>query len=80
MTEKSIPRKRAPFEGKLSELTGKILKAFFQLHQEMGYGFSYLKATEIEVGLLLNFGSKPEFRRKVYDNPLKGSLAWLKNS
>jgi GxxExxY protein len=32
---------------------------------------NYLKATEIEVGLLLNFGKKPEFRRKVFDNELK---------
>ena len=29
---------------------------------------NYLKATEIEVGLLLNFGPKPEIRRKVFDN------------
>jgi GxxExxY protein len=29
---------------------------------------NYLKATEIEVGLLLNFGKKPEFKRKVYSN------------
>ncbi len=29
---------------------------------------NYLKATEIEVGLLLNFGKKPEFRRKVFSN------------
>ena len=32
---------------------------------------NYLKATEIEVGLLLNFGKKPEIRRKVYDNDRK---------
>lgn len=32
---------------------------------------NYLKATEIEVGLLLNFGPKPEVRRKVFDNDLK---------
>ncbi|MFY8128707.1 MAG: GxxExxY protein [Chitinophagaceae bacterium] len=32
---------------------------------------NYLKATEIEVGLLLNFGKKPEFRRKIFDNELK---------
>jgi len=32
---------------------------------------NYLKATEIEVGLLLNFGKKPEFRRKVFSNELK---------
>jgi GxxExxY protein len=29
---------------------------------------NYLKATDIEVGLLLNFGPKPEIRRKVFDN------------
>lgn len=29
---------------------------------------NYLKATEIEVGLLLNFGKKPEFKRKIFSN------------
>lgn len=29
---------------------------------------NYLKATEIEVGLLLNFGKKPEFKRKIHTN------------
>lgn len=33
---------------------------------------NYLKATEIEVGLLLNFGQKPEVKRKVFDNDKKG--------
>jgi len=132
------------FEGKQSELTGKILGAFFQLYKELGFGFSekvyesalevllielgmvterqkeicvyyhgkivgdyradmiingvvlleiksveklidahdaqllnYLKATEIEVGLLLNFGRQAEFHRKIYDNPRKGSLSWV---
>jgi GxxExxY protein len=32
---------------------------------------NYLKATDKEVGLLLNFGPKPEFRRKVFDNARK---------
>ena len=32
---------------------------------------NYLKATEIEVGLLLNFGKKPEQRRKVFSNERK---------
>jgi GxxExxY protein len=32
---------------------------------------NYLKATEIEVGLLLNFGPKPEFKRLIVDNPRK---------
>ncbi len=32
---------------------------------------NYLKSTDIEVGLLLNFGPKPEFRRKVFSNEYK---------
>jgi len=32
---------------------------------------NYLKATNIEIGLLLNFGKKPEFKRFVYDNKRK---------
>jgi GxxExxY protein len=32
---------------------------------------NYLKATDIEVGLLLNFGKKPEIRRKAFDNNRK---------
>ena len=32
---------------------------------------NYLKATDIEVGLLLNFGKKAEFRRKVFSNNKK---------
>ncbi len=35
---------------------------------------NYLKATDIEVGLLLNFGTKPEFKRKVFSNDRKKSL------
>jgi GxxExxY protein len=31
----------------------------------------YLKSTEIEIGLLLNFGSRPQFRRLLFDNPRK---------
>jgi GxxExxY protein len=32
---------------------------------------NYLRATDIEVGLLLNFGNKPEIKRKVFDNDKK---------
>ena len=32
---------------------------------------TYLRATDIEVGLLLNFGKKPEVKRKVYDKERK---------
>ena len=33
---------------------------------------NYLRATEIEVGLLLNFGLKADFKRMVFDNSRKG--------
>jgi GxxExxY protein len=32
---------------------------------------NYLKATNIEVGLLLNFGKKAEFKRKIFSNDRK---------
>jgi GxxExxY protein len=32
---------------------------------------NYLKATNIEVGLLLNFGEKPQFKRKIFSNQFK---------
>lgn len=133
------------FEGKHSDLSEKIIKVFFQVHNELGYGFSekvyqkaygialreiglkvdeqvaikvyyhgqlvgeyvadmvvndvillelkavsqimdeheaqllnYLKATEIEVGYILNFGRSASFKRKVLDNDRKGSLRWTK--
>ncbi|MGD1102778.1 MAG: GxxExxY protein [Terriglobia bacterium] len=33
---------------------------------------NYLRATKVEVGLLMNFGPKPEFKRFIYDNERKG--------
>lgn len=35
---------------------------------------NYLKATEIEVALLLNFGDEPEFKRVIYTNDRKVNL------
>ncbi len=32
---------------------------------------NYLKATDIEVGLLLNFGKEPQFKRKVFSSEFK---------
>lgn len=34
---------------------------------------NYLKATDIKVGLLFNFGPKPEIKRKAFDNKRKGN-------
>lgn len=36
---------------------------------------NYLKATNIEVGLLLNFGKRPEIKRKIFDNEYKHILS-----
>jgi GxxExxY protein len=123
------------------ELTGKVLKAFFEVYNALGYGFSegvyenslvivlkrlglrvaqqdgikvrfegrvvglyrpdlvvddkvvleikaastltnrdeaqllsYLTATPFEVGMLLNFGPHPQFRRRILHNHLKRSV------
>ncbi len=45
------------------------LKASGKIVKEHEYQLiNYLKATDIEVGLLLNFGRKPSFRRKIFSN------------
>lgn len=119
------------------ELTKSILKVFYDVYNELGYGFlervyqnslyhelksnrfkvetqkrikvyykeievgeyiadiivndfiilelkaqEYLKATHCEVGLLLNFGKKPEFIRKVYQNfkKIKSALSAFKKT
>lgn len=51
------------------------LKAADSLCDEHSYQLiNYLKATEIEVGLLLNFGQKPQIKRKIFDNIYKKSV------
>jgi GxxExxY protein len=48
------------------------IKAVSILHpKHEAQTINYLKATRIEVGLLLNFGEKAEFRRYAYDNKRK---------
>lgn len=45
------------------------LKAAKKLKKEHEYQLiNYLKATDIEIGLLLNFGRRPEFKRKIFSN------------
>jgi len=129
------------------ELTGKIIKAFYDVYNQLGYGFlenvyenalvhelrkrghsvtqqapisvrydtiivgeyfadmlvdgtviielkradrinkahvaqllNYLKATDMEVGLVLNFGPKPEFRRKVFTQAKKNQRRSAKSA
>ncbi|NIO68591.1 MAG: GxxExxY protein [Anaerolineae bacterium] len=52
----------------------KAVRALLKEHEAQL--LNYLKATPYEVGLLLNFGPKPEIKRKVYDNERKGGLGW----
>ncbi|MBU0566947.1 GxxExxY protein [bacterium] len=48
------------------------LKAVETLHESHSNQLiNYLKATEAEVGLLLNFGKKPELVRKIFTNDVK---------
>jgi len=35
---------------------------------------NYLRSTDLELGLLLNFGKRPEFKRKYFPNSNKESL------
>lgn len=48
------------------------LKAAESLAEEHEFQLlNYLKATDIEVGLLLNFGKNPQFKRKIFTNNKK---------
>lgn len=48
------------------------LKAVETLIEEHEFQLiNYLKATNMEIGLLFNFGKKPEFRRKIFTNDRK---------
>jgi len=48
------------------------LKAVDDLHpKHKAQIYNYLKANEFEVGLLLNFGPKPTFKRKILTNDQK---------
>lgn len=48
------------------------LKAAETLMEEHEYQLlNYLKATDLEVGLLLNFGKKAQIRRKIFENKFK---------
>jgi len=58
----------AKFQGKHSEIIDKVLKAFFQVHTELGYGFAE-KVYENALAILLReFGLNVEQQKpiKVY--------------
>jgi GxxExxY protein len=50
------------------------LKASSTLHPEHeAQLINYLKGTNVEVGMLLNFGPKPDYKRKVFSNEYKNN-------
>ena len=57
---------RGKFEGKHSELTGKTLGAFFQVHKELGYGFSEKVYENFLCILLTELGMKVETQAHLY--------------
>ncbi len=55
------------------------IKAVERLAPEHEYQLiNYLRATDVEVGLLLNFGRRPEVRRRLFTNDRKGRLVLSK--
>ncbi len=64
---------------KHSDLTEQIIGSFYLeikavknlADEHEAQLLNYLKATPYEVGLLLNFGSKPETKRRSFDNTRK---------
>jgi hypothetical protein len=67
-----------------SEMTDKIINSFYKVYNVLGYGFlekvyenkaqliNYRKATNKQVGLLFNFGKKPDFKRAIFSNERRG--------
>ena len=53
----------------------KVASALIAAHEAQL--LNYLRATNIEVGLLLNFGERPEYKRKIYTNDKKPLLSFL---
>ena len=51
---------------KWREITEKIIGAAYKVHNTLGSGF-YLKATDIEAGLLINFGMSVSIKRRIMD-------------
>ena len=64
---------------KHAELTERIIGVYYEVYRELGHGFlesvsqllNYLNATDLEIGLLFNFGLRPKFLRRVLDNQRK---------
>jgi GxxExxY protein len=44
------------------------------MNAHVAQSINYLRATPIEIGMLLNFGAEPEFKRLIYTNNKKSNL------
>ena len=56
---------------KHSEITEKIIKAFYEVYNELGFGFLE-SVYESSLSIVLNnFGQKPGFKRFVFGNSRK---------
>ncbi|MGB7000962.1 MAG: GxxExxY protein [Halobacteriota archaeon] len=52
---------------KYKELTEEIIRIFYRVYNILGYGFLE-KVYENAMMIELNFGTKPEVKRKAFDN------------
>ena len=52
---------------KYKELTEEIIRIFYRVYNKQGYGFLE-KVFENAMMIELNFGTKPEVKRKAFDN------------
>jgi hypothetical protein len=66
---------RMDADGRLKEECEKVLDVWFEGVKVGHYRLNYLRASNIEIGLLLNFGPKAQFERLVYSNSNKPMLA-----
>ena len=66
---KQRPPIRPPLVNEKVIVELKAVRTFNPAHEAQL--INYLKATNIKVGLLLNSGRKPEFKRFAYDNKRK---------
>ena len=54
-----------------SEIIIELKAAEFLVEEHEFQLINYLKATKIEIGLLLNFGKEPQIKRKIFTNDRK---------
>ena len=56
---------------KHSKITEKIIKAFYEVYNELGFGFLESVYESALAIILKDFGQKPSFKRFVFENSRK---------